>query len=258
LAKPAKKLIVKEKFIIAEDFFAEVVEKKETGEVILKFNRSGKDFFALLDRHGSMPLPPYIEKSRKADDTDKATYQTTYADDKKQGSVAAPTAGLHFTQDVLEKIKSKNIEMVFITLHVGGGTFLPVRTENILEHKMHGEYYEISEQAAQKVNKARQAGGRVIAVGTTSLRTLESVANENGDIKSGMGETKIFIYPGYRFKIVSALVTNFHLPKSTLFMLVSAFVGLAEAKKIYAHAINKKYRFFSYGDSSFLTKNNKL
>ena len=256
LAKPAKKLILKEQFIISEDFYAEVLEKKESGEVILKFNKSGKYFFDKLEVHGSMPLPPYIAKKRKADDSDNNSYQTTYADDKKQGSVAAPTAGLHFTKDVLEKLKTKNIEVVFVTLHVGGGTFLPVRTENILEHKMHAEYYEICEETAQKINKAKQGGGRVVAVGTTSLRTLESVADDKGNIKSGIGETEIFIYPGYKFKIVDALITNFHLPKSTLFILVSAFMGLDKMKEVYQHAINKKYRFFSYGDSSLLIKNN--
>jgi S-adenosylmethionine:tRNA ribosyltransferase-isomerase len=254
LAKPAKKLIIGEKFIISENFDAEIISKKESGEVLLKFNKSGAEFFQLLYKHGSMPLPPYIAKKRKADKSDDSTYQTTYANKTKEGSVAAPTAGLHFTKELLEKINNKGVDVEFVTLHVGAGTFLPVRVENIKDHKMHSEFYEVSQQAADKINNARKKGGRVIAVGTTSLRTLESVADESGYIKSGSGETNIFIYPGYKFKIVDALVTNFHLPKSTLFMLVSAFVGAEKAKDIYQHAINKKYRFFSYGDGSFLMR----
>jgi S-adenosylmethionine:tRNA ribosyltransferase-isomerase len=252
LAKPAKRLQIGADFIIADDFSAQIIGKKESGEVIVKF--SSDNFFDKLHKYGKMPLPPYIEKKRKSDDSDKNTYQTTYANSEKQGSVAAPTAGLHFTKNVFDKLKNKGIETAFVTLHVGGGTFLPVRVDDIKTHKMHSEYYEVSEATAQKINETIKSGGRIIAVGTTSLRTLESVADENGFIKSGNGETDIFIYPGYKFKIVSALITNFHLPKSTLFLLVSAFMGTENIKRAYSHAISQKYRFFSYGDSSLLIR----
>lgn len=252
LAKPAKKLQIGADFIISHDFSAQIIGKKESGEVIVQF--SSDNFFEKLHKYGKMPLPPYIEKKRKADDSDKNTYQTTYANSEKQGSVAAPTAGLHFNKSVFDKLKNKGIETAFVTLHVGGGTFLPVRVDDIKTHKMHSEYYEVSEETAQKINATIKNGGRIIAVGTTSLRTLESVADENGLLKSGSGETDIFIYPGYKFKIVSALITNFHLPKSTLFMLVSAFMGTDNMKRAYNHAISQKYRFFSYGDSSLLIR----
>jgi S-adenosylmethionine:tRNA ribosyltransferase-isomerase len=254
LAKPAKKLVIGNLFEIAEDFFGEILSKKESGEVIIKFNKKTNEFFECLEKFGRMPLPPYIEKKRKSDKKDNQTYQTKYCNEEKKGSVAAPTAGLHFTEELLQRIKDKGVEIVFVTLHVGGGTFLPVRTENIKEHKMHSEYYEVGTEAAEKINNAKAKGKRVIAVGTTSLRTLESVAQENGLISAKTGNTDIFIYPGYKFKIVDALVTNFHLPKSTLMMLISAFIGLENVKNIYSHAIEKKYRFFSYGDSSLLVR----
>jgi S-adenosylmethionine:tRNA ribosyltransferase-isomerase len=252
LAKPAKKLQIGAEFIIADDFSAMILAKLESGEVIVKF--ANENFFDKLHKYGKMPLPPYIEKKRKSDDSDKNTYQTTYANNEKKGSVAAPTAGLHFTKNVFDKLKNKGIETAFVTLHVGGGTFLPVRVDDVKTHKMHSEYYEISEKTAKKINETIKNGGRIIAVGTTSLRTLESVADENGFIKSGNGETEIFIYPSYKFKIVSALITNFHLPKSTLFMLVSAFMGTDNMMRAYNHAISQKYRFFSYGDSSLLIR----
>jgi S-adenosylmethionine:tRNA ribosyltransferase-isomerase len=258
LANPAKKLIIRKQFMINDDFYAEILERTESGSIVLRFNQSGTKFFESLHKYGTMPLPPYIAKKRKADDTDLSTYQTSYHNNEKEGSVAAPTAGLHFTEELLSKIKAKGVKIAFVTLHVGAGTFLPVRTDDIKDHKMHSEYFEIPEKTISDINEARSKNGRVIAVGTTSLRTLESAVDESGELKAQSGETEIFIYPGYRFKLVDVLVTNFHLPKSTLFMLVSAFIGLDNAKKLYDHAISKKYRFFSYGDGSFLIRNNKL
>ncbi len=253
LAKPAKRLLERKKFIIDDDFYAEILERKQSGSVILRFNHTGNKFFEMLDKYGFMPLPPYIAKKRKADESDNTTYQTVYANDKNSGSVAAPTAGLHFTDDLMQRIKAKGVEVAFVTLHVGAGTFLPVRVDNIKDHKMHSEYYEITDETAWKVNAARANGGRVIAVGTTSLRTLESAAVD-GKISAQTGETDIFISPGYEFKIVDALVTNFHLPRSTLFILVSALMGLTNMKRLYSHAIEKEYRFFSYGDASLLLR----
>ena len=244
-AKPGKKMLVGEKFIIAENFYAEIKEKLPSGEVILSFNKIGEEFFSLIEKHGHTPLPPYIK--REDTEKDKTTYQTVYAEHK--GSVAAPTAGLHFTDELLNKIKQKGVKILFVTLHVGAGTFQPVKTENIKEHKMHSEFCTVSKDVANEINNRK---GRVIAVGTTSMRTLESVADERGILKEFSGETDIFIYPGYKFKLVDVLMTNFHLPKSTLFMLVSAFAGKEKMKQAYSHAIEKKYRFFSYGDSSLL------
>ncbi len=254
LAKPSKKLRIGKEFIVSSEFKAQVISKEPTGEVLVRFNKTGKVFLDLLHKYGSMPLPPYIIKKRIAEQADKKTYQTIYADDSKQGSVAAPTAGLHFTDEIIKKIKEIGVEVVYVTLHVGAGTFFPVRVENILKHKIHSEYFEMPKDAAEKINNARNAGGRIIAVGTTSLRVLESAAEENGMVNEGSGETSIFIYPGYRFKVVDMLLTNFHLPKSTLFMLVSAFMGLEEIKMVYSHAIKNKYRFFSYGDCSLLIR----
>lgn len=247
-AKPGKKLKAGDAIIFADDFSATVKEKREDGQVLISF--SGQDFFSKLERYGQMPLPPYIEKKRKAEKRDYEQYQTVYA--REGRSVAAPTAGLHFTPELLAAIDAKGIRRVHITLHVGGGTFLPVKAEDTSEHVMHSEYAEISDEAAQAINAARKAGGRIIAVGTTSLRTLESAADEDGNIKPFAQETAIFITPGYRFRAVDVLMTNFHLPKSTLFMLVSAFCGLERMKSAYAHAISAGYRFYSYGDSSLL------
>ncbi len=200
---------------------------------------------------GNIPLPPYIRKGI-SDEKDKKDYQTVYA--REQGAIAAPTAGLHFTPELLEKIKEKGVKVVFLTLHVGGGTFLPVKVDDTDEHIMHAEYGVITKEAAQIINDAKNNGKKVVAVGTTSLRLLESAADSNGNLKKFADSTDIFITPGYDFKIVDVLMTNFHLPKSTLFMLVSAFSGLDEMQKAYAHAIEHKYRFYSYGDSSLLFK----
>lgn len=231
-----------------KEALAEVIERQ--GEFYrFRFNRP---VLEVLEEYGNVPLPPYIQHA--ASDSDEQRYQTVYA--KYPGAVAAPTAGLHFTDELLKKIKEKGCEEVFVTLHVGAGTFQPVRVEKLSEHHMHSEWYTISDEAAQKINKAKLDGRRVICVGTTSLRTLEGSActTENGLVKPGSAETTLFITPGYQFKICDAMVTNFHLPKSTLVMLVSALCGKDVIMKAYAHAIEKGYRFFSYGDACFLEK----
>lgn len=249
-AKPAKKLKAGGIIKFADDFDAEVLGRTESGEVILKFNDN--DFNKKLEKYGHIPLPPYIKRADKKED--RESYQTVYA--RYEGSVAAPTAGLHFTDELLKKINDKGVETAFVTLHVGAGTFQPVKVENINEHKMHSEFFTISKEEADVINKCRENGGRVVCVGTTSLRVLESAADAKGCLKESSGETDIFIKPGYKFKVADVLVTNFHLPKSTLFMLVCAFAGEEKMKAAYKYAIENKYRFFSYGDSSLLYKNN--
>jgi len=251
-AKPGKRLKAGDQLKFGPGFDAKVLAKYESGEVELQFPLTGPAFFEALSRHGQMPLPPYI-KRKQADPHDVQDYQTVYA--RKEGAVAAPTAGLHFTPELLAKIDAMGVKRAHVTLHVGAGTFLPVKVENIAEHKIHSEYAEVSAEAAAAINKTKASGGRVIAVGTTSLRTLESATDEQGRVHSFAAETAIFITPGYRFKCVDVLMTNFHLPKSTLFMLVSAFSGLESMKRAYAHAITKNYRFYSYGDACWLEKN---
>ncbi|MBQ6807393.1 MAG: tRNA preQ1(34) S-adenosylmethionine ribosyltransferase-isomerase QueA, partial [Lachnospiraceae bacterium] len=204
-------------------------------------------FEEVLDKLGEMPLPPYITHKLQ----DKNRYQTVYA--KYEGSAAAPTAGLHFTQELLAKIEAKGIDIAYVTLHVGLGTFRPVKVDNILEHHMHSEYYQISQEAADKINRAKESGHRVVCVGTTSCRTIESAADENGRLQECCDNTEIFIYPGYQFKVLDALITNFHLPESTLVMLVSALAGKEQVLHAYEEAIQEKYRFFSFGDAMFLT-----
>ncbi len=231
-----------------EKMTAKVLEKTDAG-VLLKFNKSNENLLSVLNEIGHMPLPPYMK--RNDDSADKLRYQTVFAE--RDGSVAAPTAGLHFTDEILKKIKAKNVKIVFVTLHVGAGTFLPVKTENLDEHIMHSEWGEIDKKTAEILNKARENGGRIIAVGTTATRILET-ASQSGEVKSFCGETDIFITPGYKFKAVDVMLTNFHLPKSTLFMLVSALAGTIEMKSAYKTAIEKKYRFYSYGDCCFLEK----
>jgi S-adenosylmethionine:tRNA ribosyltransferase-isomerase len=206
------------------------------------------DVFELIEAHGRLPLPPYIEHA--ADEFDEQRYQTVYS--KEPGAVAAPTAGLHFDQPLLDKLAAKGVKFAYVTLHVGAGTFQPVRVENIAEHQMHTEWYTISQETVEAVKAARAAGRDVVAVGTTSLRALES-ASQSGELVAGSADTALFITPGYRFKTVTRLITNFHLPKSTLLMLVSAFAGFDEIRKAYAHAIANEYRFFSYGDAMLLT-----
>ena len=251
-AKPGKRLQVNDEFKVSPDLWATVTAKLPDGQCVLHFNLPDAAFFAALTELGHMPLPPYIRKGVDSQ-TDAADYQTLYA--RHDGSVAAPTAGLHFTEDLLARLAARGIEHAFVTLHVGGGTFLPVKTENLDEHVMHTEWFSICAEAATRVNTTKARGGRVVAVGTTSVRTLESAADEAGVVHAASGETGIFIRPGYRFKVVDAMVTNFHLPKSTLLMLVSAFAGVQTMRRAYEHAIANGYRFFSYGDGSLLLRN---
>jgi S-adenosylmethionine:tRNA ribosyltransferase-isomerase len=229
---------------------ATVREKGEDGEVTLAFDLSGPDLMAAIAERGVMPLPPYIAAKRPEDERDISDYQTVYA--AEDGSVAAPTAGLHFTPDLLARLAAMGVGLERVTLHVGAGTFLPVKVEVISEHRMHPEWGEVDAATAQRLNAARVAGGRIVCVGTTSLRLLESAAAEDGTIHPFTGETAIFITPGYRFRAADGLMTNFHLPRSTLFMLVSAFAGLPQMRAAYAHAIATGYRFYSYGDASLL------
>mgnify|MGYP001147435373 CR=1 FL=1 len=229
---------------------ATVVDKGDGGEVTLAFDLAGPDLDSAISERGAMPLPPYIAAKRGEDEQDRADYQTVYADE--EGSVAAPTAGLHFTPSLLERLQAMGVTLQFVTLHVGAGTFLPVKTEDLSEHRMHAEYGEVDAATADALNAAKAAGGRIVCVGTTSLRLLESAAGEDGVIRPFAAETSIFITPGYRFRAADGLMTNFHLPKSTLFMLVSAFAGAAAMRAAYAHAIARGYRFYSYGDGSLL------
>lgn len=248
LARPGKRL--KEGSIVSFGdglLKAEIIQKLEDGIVHAKLLYSGI-LMEILDKLGTMPLPPYIHEKL----TDQSRYQTVYA--KNDGSAAAPTAGLHFTKELLKEIENKGVIITYVTLHVGLGTFRPVEVENILEHKMHSEFYIMSKETASILNKAKEEGRRIVAVGTTSTRTLETVATENnGLFKECCGNTNIFIYPGYKFKAIDALITNFHLPKSTLVMLVSALAGRENILNAYNEAINEKYRFFSFGDSMFIT-----
>ncbi len=246
MVRPGNKLHEGTKVIFGEGILiAEILQTLEGGTRKVKFTYDGI-FNEILDKIGLMPLPPYIHESLK----DKDRYQTVYA--KYNGSAAAPTAGLHFTPELLKKIEEKGIEIANVTLHVGIGTFRPVKEKNIEDHHMHTEHYYIKKEDADKINKTKKAGGRVISVGTTSCRTLETVADENGLVKETEGDTGIFIYPGYKFKCVDALITNFHLPESTLLMLVSAFSNREFILKAYKHAVDEKYRFFSFGDAMFI------
>ena len=223
-----------------------VVDVVEEGNRLIQFSYEGI-FEEILDQLGQMPLPPYITHQLK----DKNRYQTVYA--KHEGSAAAPTAGLHFTKELLQEIKDRGVKIAHVTLHVGLGTFRPVKVENVLDHHMHSEFYVVEESEAEKINSTKREGGRVICVGTTSCRTIESASDENGVLKAGSGWTDIFIYPGYRFKILDCLITNFHLPESTLVMLVSALAGREHILNAYQEAIKERYRFFSFGDAMFIT-----
>ena len=248
ICKPLKKIHSGDYIFFSDELKAQVLNKNKKG-LILKFEFEG-NFFNHLNNVGIMPIPPYIRKIRNADDLDKRDYQSIFSN--KIGSIAAPTASLHFDSKLIKGLKEKGINFCFLTLHVGIGTFNPIRSENINDHKMHSEYGEINKETAEMVTKTLKSGGRVIPVGTTSLRILESLDCKNKIVKPFCGFTDIFIKPGYKFKIASGLITNFHLPKSSLFVLVSSFVGLETAKKIYSHAIKNDYRFFSYGDGSIL------
>ena len=251
-ARPAKKLKAGDRVDFATDFSAEVEAKGEAGEVTLRFDRGGPALMAALERHGTMPLPPYIKRDGGADERDRSDYQTVYA--RAEGAVAAPTAGLHFTPELLAALDARGVQRVTLTLHVGAGTFLPVKVDDTDDHRMHFEHGTVTAEAAAAINAARAAGGRVTAIGTTSLRLLESAAAEDGTLRAFDGATDIFITPGYRFRIVDRLMTNFHLPRSTLFMLVCAFSGMERMHQAYAHAIASGYRFYSYGDASLLER----
>lgn len=250
--RPAKRVAQGDVLTIHEELTAEVVGLGQSGEVHLAFSKAGAHLDQAIARYGSMPLPPYIARKRAVDAQDAQDYQTVYG--RAEGSVATPTAGLHFTPNLLKALDSAGIERHWVTLHVGAGTFLPVKVDNIHEHVMHAETYEVSAQTASAVARAKAEGRRVIAVGTTSLRTLESIVDPDGQITYGGGDTSIFITPGYRFKVVDGLITNFHLPKSTLLMLVGALIGMETLREVYRHAIEARYRFYSYGDASLLWK----
>lgn len=247
LAKPAKRLRVGTKVSFGDGrLIATVTKELEHGGRIVEFSYDGI-FLEVLESLGEMPLPPYIHE--KLEDRDR--YQTVYA--KENGSAAAPTAGLHFTKELLEKIETKGVKLVYLTLHVGLGTFRPVSVDNLDEHEMHSEFYQLSKEAADTLNAVKESGGRIVAVGTTSIRTLETIGSKfNGELKADSGWTNIFIKPGYQFKVVDAFSTNFHLPKSTLVMLVSAFAGRDFVLEAYNHAVEERYRFFSFGDAMFV------
>ncbi|WP_293447592.1 tRNA preQ1(34) S-adenosylmethionine ribosyltransferase-isomerase QueA [Planktotalea sp.] len=249
LIKPLRKIKEGEVVRFSNDLSA-TLSAKEDGQGILEFNLTGDDFDAALAQAGAMPLPPYIASLRPADEQDKEDYQTVFA--QNLGAVAAPTASLHFDDDLLAKLKGRGVEFAHVTLHVGAGTFLPVKVDDVTTHKMHSEWGQVSAKVVAQIAKAKAEGRRVIPVGTTALRLIESAAAATGQIATWEGETDIFIYPGFKFNVADALMTNFHLPKSTLMMLVSALMGKERVDQIYTHAIENGYRFFSYGDSSLL------
>lgn len=245
LAGPGKKAKVGHQFTFSDKLSAEVIEVLDDGNRIVKFNPNG-EFFAVLDEVGQMPLPPYIKEKLN----DKERYQTVYS--RELGSAAAPTAGLHFTKEILAKLKERGVNIAYVTLHVGLGTFRPVKVDDVTEHKMHSEHYSITQENADIINNTKQNGGRVICVGTTSCRTVESAMQRFGEIKECSDDTSIFIYPGYTFKCMDGLITNFHLPESTLIMLVSAFAGYEKTMNAYNEAVKERYRFFSFGDAMLI------
>lgn len=246
LVKPGKKARPGTKLVFGDGILrAEVLDVVEEGNRLIQFQYEGI-FEEALDRLGEMPLPPYITHKLQ----DKTRYQTVYA--KYDGSAAAPTAGLHFTKELLSQIEEMGVKIAYVTLHVGLGTFRPVKADNILEHHMHSEHYQVTQETADIINRTKENGGRVICVGTTSCRTVESAADENGRVQAGCGDTEIFIYPGYRFKVLDCLITNFHLPESTLVMLVSALAGREHVLAAYREAVEERYRFFSFGDAMFV------
>lgn len=248
LVKPGKKAKLGVQYVFGDGLLeAEVIDIFEDGNRLVRFSHSpDRDIYSILDEIGQMPLPPYITEKLE----DKERYQTVYS--KEKGSAAAPTAGLHFTPELMQRLKDKGIGIAEVTLHVGLGTFRPVKEDNVLDHKMHSEHYQLSQETADRINETKKNGGRVIAVGTTSCRTLESVATFFGEIKAAEGWTDIFIYPGYDFKCIDGLITNFHLPESTLIMLVSALAGYDHIMNAYRVAVQEKYRFFSFGDAMFI------
>jgi S-adenosylmethionine:tRNA ribosyltransferase-isomerase len=252
LAKPGKRLKPGDRLVFAGGLEAEITDKGADGEIVLAFDRSGAALDAALFSVGEMPLPPYIASRRGVDAADAADYQTVYA--ARDGSAATPTAGLHFTDRLLAALEARGIERVFVTLHVGAGTFLPVKSETVEGHRLHAEWREVSPAAAAAINRAKAEGRRIVAVGTTSVRTLESSVDAAGRVVPGAGETEIFIMPGFRFRVVDRMLTNFHLPRSTLLMLVAAFAGMEVMKRAYAHAVRERYRFYSYGDACLFTR----
>ena len=249
LIKPLRRMKLGEKIIFDKSFHAKLIDKSD-GQAVLQFNIEGTEFMKRLENLGIMPLPPYIASKRPADERDNVDYQSVFA--RNSGSVAAPTASLHFDHDLLAEIDKIGVETSFVTLHVGAGTFMPVKDEDIKNHKMHSEFGHISQEVADEIKKTQENRGRIIPVGTTALRLLETAAQSDGTLSEWYGETDIFIYPGYKFKVADGLMTNFHLPKSTLIMLVSALMGKETIETIYNHAIKHRYKFFSYGDSSLL------
>ena len=248
LVKPARKVRVGNRIQIMDGFGCDVIDNTTSGGRVVRFDYNGNDFFNILDKVGKSPLPPYIK--REAEEIDKEMYQTVYA--KQVGDVAAPTAGLHFTEELLQKIQGRGIRIIPVVLHVGLGTFRPIKVEDVTRHNMDSEYYEVSEDAARQINEVKLSGGRVIAVGTTTVRTLETVANADNLVKAHSGWTDKFIYPPYQFKIIDGLITNFHLPASTLVLLVAAFAGRDFTLKAYHEAIKEQYRFYSYGDAMLI------
>ena len=250
LAKPTKRLALNDQIHFSEDFNAQVIDKNPDGEVTLKFSGTETDFWQNLSKLGKVPLPPYLK--REAEAGDHQNYQTVFA--QKDGAVAAPTAGLHFTPELLQRLESMGVKPVYLTLHVGAGTFLPVTVADTADHRMHSEWAELSAEAANRINQARAAGGRVVAVGTTALRLLESACDQSGHLSEFRQETRLFIQPGYRFKIVDILITNFHVPRSTLLILVASFVGRKRILAAYQLALKLGYRFYSYGDATILFK----
>ncbi len=248
LVKPARKVRVGNRILIADDFGCDVIDNTTSGGRVVKFDFNGQDFFEKLNQVGRSPLPPYIH--RQAEPLDKEKYQTVFA--KKIGAVAAPTAGLHFTEELLDQIRRKGVKVVPLVLHVGLGTFRPIKVEDLSRHQMDSEYYEISEEAAAQINEAKMAGGKVVAVGTSTVRTLETLANADNLVKASSGWTDKFIYPPYKFKIIDSLITNFHLSGSTLFLLTCALAGKETMLEAYQEAMERNYRFYSYGDAMLI------
>lgn len=251
LLKPGKKVIKGDVLVFSKDFFATVLEKEEGGIVKIQLFSKSKSIQDSIETYGQVPIPPYIQDGNLSQAFHNERYQTIYA--RNEGAVAAPTAGLHFTKDLLQEIEAKGVEIIYVTLHVGLGTFRPIQSESIQDHLMHEESYNISKQAAEALNQAIKNQKRIIAVGTTVVRTLES-SFKNGEIQSGEEKTRLFISPGYQFQVIKGMITNFHLPKSSLLVLVSAFLSLEETKKAYVHAIESRYRFYSYGDAMLILK----
>src|SRR5487761_1763230 len=251
-AKGARRLHPDDRLDFAANFTATVAQKHPEGDLSLHFDRAGEALRAALARHGAMPLPPYIKRARGGEPRDRADYQTIFA--RAEGAVAAPTAGLHFTPSLVEAVSRAGIGLASLTLHVGAGTFLPVKTDDPREHPMHGEWGILSTETARRIAAARRAGGRIVAIGTTSLRLLEAAAAATGEVRPFAGETRLFILPGYQFRAIDLLLTNFHLPRSTLLMLVAALAGPDRIKSAYAHAIAQRYRFYSYGDACLIER----